>query len=139
MAPLVDGFDLTRDADLIDRRTVEEAPARQRKVRGDAGALHGAELLDDMHEDLLPLAEEDGEGGLMAPSAAVVAVTTAAALGAFAVARLIVARLAIPRLTVALFMVTWLAFALLPVSLLIIAAFAFTPSALTALPVAAAP
>ena len=61
-----------------------------------------------------------------------------AAFGAFAVARLIVARLAIPRLTVALLIVTRLAVALLPVSLLIIAAFAFTPSALTALPVAAA-
>ena len=64
-AALVAGVDLARDADVVDRRHVDQEPARQAEVRGDPRALGAERLLDDLDDDLLPFLEQvfDAGGG----------------------------------------------------------------------------
>src|SRR5439155_10767413 len=50
--------DPTGNADVAGLRYVDDVPARQRDERRDAGALRAEGLLRDLHEDLLPLAEQ---------------------------------------------------------------------------------
>ncbi|HVJ80670.1 MAG TPA: hypothetical protein VNC50_06330 [Planctomycetia bacterium] len=111
---------------MLDRRHIDKEAARQGDVRGDAGTLLRDGLLGDLHENLLPLAEKVGDGRLIAP---IITVTAAAALGAFAVARLTIALLTFP----------WLTIARLALALLIVAAFAFASARFATLSIAAAP
>src|SRR5262245_56190726 len=53
--------DLARDADVIDRRHVDYVTARQRHVRGDAGAFLADRLFGDLDDDLLPFAQKVGD------------------------------------------------------------------------------
>src|SRR5262249_629718 len=53
--------DLARDADVVDRRHVDYVTARQRHVRGDAGAFLADRLFGDLDDDLLPFAQKVGD------------------------------------------------------------------------------
>ena len=54
-------LDAPRDADVIDGRHVDEEAARQGDVAGDARALAGDGVLRDLHDDLLPFAQQVGD------------------------------------------------------------------------------
>ena len=54
-------LDAPRDADVIDRRHVDEEAARQRDVAGDARAFAGDGVLRHLHDDLLPFAQQIGD------------------------------------------------------------------------------
>ena len=51
-------FDLSRNADVFDRRHVNEKTTRQRDVRSDAGALLGNRFLGDLDENLLSFIQQ---------------------------------------------------------------------------------
>ena len=55
--------DLARYADVIDGRHVDQEAAGQGDVRGDAGALLSQRFFGDLDDDLLPLAQQVGDGG----------------------------------------------------------------------------
>jgi hypothetical protein len=58
--------DPPRDADVADRRHEHDVAARQRDVRGDARALAGDRVLDDLDQDLLAGADQLGDVGVLA-------------------------------------------------------------------------
>ena len=62
---LVVGGDLARHADVIDRGHVNQEAARQRDVRGDAGALLAERLLGDLNDDFLALAQQIADGRVL--------------------------------------------------------------------------
>src|SRR4051812_16339882 len=52
------GFDLARDADVLDRRHVNQITSGQGDVRSDARALLGNRLFGDLNQNLLAFAQE---------------------------------------------------------------------------------
>ena len=57
-------FDAPRHADVRDGRHVDEESARERDVARDACAFAGDRVLRHLDDDLLPFAQEVGDGGL---------------------------------------------------------------------------
>ena len=57
------GRDLAGDADVVDRRHVDDEAAGQRDVRSDARALLAEGFLGDLDDDLLAFFEKVGDGG----------------------------------------------------------------------------
>ncbi len=55
------GVDLARDADMIDRRHVDQEAARQRDVAGDARALLADGLLGNLDQDFLAFLQQIGD------------------------------------------------------------------------------
>src|SRR5215471_11985163 len=53
--------DLARNADVVDRRHVDNITARQRHVRSDAGAFLADRLFGNLDDDLLPFAQKVGD------------------------------------------------------------------------------
>ncbi len=56
-------LDPARDADVIDRRHVDEEAPGQGDMAGDAGALAGDGVLRHLHDDLLPFAQQVADFG----------------------------------------------------------------------------
>ncbi len=57
------GRNLAGDADVLDRRHVDDEPSGQSDVRGDARAFLPEGFFGDLNDDLLTLFEQVGDGG----------------------------------------------------------------------------
>ena len=57
------GRDLARDADVVDRRHVDQEASRQRDVAGDARALLADGLLGNLDQNLLAFLQQVADGG----------------------------------------------------------------------------
>src|SRR5262249_46172281 len=55
--------DLARNANVFDRRHVDDVTSRKRHVRSDAGAFLADRLFGDLDDDLLPFAQKIGNHG----------------------------------------------------------------------------
>src|SRR5262249_49469477 len=60
---LIVGADLARNADVFDRRHIDDVTAGQRHVRSDAGAFLADRLFGDLDDDLLALPQKSGDHG----------------------------------------------------------------------------
>ncbi len=84
---LLVGGDLARDADVVDRRHVDQEAAGQRDVAGDARALLADGLLGNLDQHLLPFLQQIGDERLIAVAVGTGARVAARATAAAAIAK----------------------------------------------------